>query len=113
MMFGRRCLDAEPQSGQVHWQDESSGTTGIETAELVIAADGAGSALRQALATRGVLQAREELLAHDYKEFLIPARPGGAWALAPHALHIWPRGDFMLIALPHPYASFHATLVLD
>ena len=113
MMFGRRCLDAEPQSGHVHWQDQSSGTTGVETGDFVIAADGAGSALRQALATRGALQSREELLAHGYQEFLIPARPGGAWALAPHALHIWPRGDFMLIALPNPDGSFTATLFLS
>ena len=112
MVFGRRCLDVEPQSGRVQWQDEGNAVTGVETGELVIAADGAGSALRQALANRGVLQAREELLAHDYKEFLIPARPGGAWALAPHALHIWPRGDFMLIALPNPDGSFTATLFL-
>ncbi len=112
MDFGRRCLDVEPQTGRLHWQDEGNGTTGTETAELVIAADGAGSALRQALATRSVLQSREELLAHDYKEFLIPARPGGAWALPPHALHIWPRGDFMLIALPNPDGSFTATLFL-
>ncbi len=112
MVFGRRCLDPEPESGRVHWQDEGNGTSGVETADMVIAADGAGSALRQALATRGVLQSREELLAHDYKEFLIPAQPGGAWALAPHALHIWPRGDFMLIALPNPDGSFTATLFL-
>ena len=112
MSFGRRCLDADPHSGSLRWQDEDTGTTGVETGEIVIAADGAGSAMRQALATRGVLQSREELLAHDYKEFLIPAAAGGKWALAPHALHIWPRGDFMLIALPNPDGSFTATLFL-
>jgi kynurenine 3-monooxygenase len=112
MSFGRRCLDVDPHSGRLHWQDEASGASGAETAELLIAADGAGSAMRQVLETRGVLQAREEALAHDYKEFLIPARAGGEWALAPHALHIWPRGGYMLIALPNPDGSFTATLFL-
>ncbi len=112
MVFGRRCLDVDPHAGRLHWQDEASGATGEETAELLIAADGAGSAMRQALATRGVVQAREEALAHHYMEFLIPAGPGGVWAFAPHALHIWPRGGFMLIALPNPDGSFTATLFL-
>jgi kynurenine 3-monooxygenase len=51
-------------------------------------------------------------LAHDYREFVIPARAGGQYALEPHALHIWPRGDYMLIALPNPDGSFTATLFL-
>lgn len=112
MDFGRRCLDVDPRAGHLHWQDEASGATGVETAELLIAADGAGSAMRQSLERRGVVQAREEALAHDYKELLIPAGAGGKWALAPHALHIWPRGGFMLIALPNPDGSFTATLFL-
>ena len=79
---------------------------------LVIAADGAGSALRQTLGERGLLQASEAPLAHDYKELHIPALPNGSWALDPHALHVWPRGGFMLIALPNPDGSFTATLFL-
>ena len=112
MFFGRRCLDVDPHSGHLYWQDEASGDGGEEAAELLVAADGAGSAMRQALQARGVLQAREDALAHDYKEFLIPAGAGSQWALAPHALHIWPRGGFMLIALPNPDGSFTATLFL-
>src|SRR4029077_3034130 len=51
-------------------------------------------------------------LAHDYKELHIPATAGNDWALEPHALHIWPRGGYMLIALPNPDRTFTATLFL-
>jgi kynurenine 3-monooxygenase len=81
-------------------------------APLVIAADGAGSAVRHALQERGLLQATEEPLAHDYKELHVPGLPGGGWAFDPHALHVWPRSEYMLIALPNPDRSFTATLFL-
>ena len=102
MTFEQRCTDVDARSGIVQ---------GV-AASLVIGADGAGSALRQALSERGLLQASEDPLAHDYKELHIPAKPNGEWALAPHALHVWPRGGFMLIALPNPDHTFTATLFL-
>ncbi len=85
----------------------------VETAELAptIATDGAGSPVRDALAVRGIARVREEPLAHDYKELTIPAA-GGRPALDANALHIWPRGGFMLIALPNPGGTFTATLFL-
>ncbi|MBV6418107.1 MAG: Kynurenine 3-monooxygenase [Steroidobacteraceae bacterium] len=75
-----------------------------------IATDGAGSAVRAALAAAGALTVREEVLAHDYLELTIPR--DRAAGLDPHALHIWPRGGFMLIALPNTDGSFTATLFL-
>jgi kynurenine 3-monooxygenase len=75
-----------------------------------IGADGAGSAVRGALARAAHLTVREELLDHDYVELTIPAREGVA--LAREALHIWPCGGFMLIALPNPDGTFTATLFL-
>jgi kynurenine 3-monooxygenase len=110
--FGRRATDIDPRSGSVQWRDEGDGGPYHESASLVIGADGAGSALRDALHDRGLLQATEEALPHDYKELHIPATAGGAWALEPHALHVWPRGGYMLIALPNPDHSFTATLFL-
>jgi kynurenine 3-monooxygenase len=77
-----------------------------------IATDGAGSAVRGSLASAGLLEVREEWLDHDYKEFTIPALAGDAHALEREALHIWPRGGFMLIALPNTDGSFTATLFL-
>lgn len=79
---------------------------------LLLAADGAGSAIRRRLAAAGRVAAHEELLDHGYRELTIPARADGEFALAPDGLHIWPRGGFMLIALPNLDRTFTATLFL-
>ena len=112
LRFSQRCVDVDPRTGTLQWRDEIDGSTHSEAAALLIAADGAGSAVRTALAARGVLQATEEALDHDYKELLIPAAPDGGYQLDQNALHIWPRGGYMLIALPNPDGSFTATLFL-
>jgi kynurenine 3-monooxygenase len=108
--FDTRCSGVEPSNGRLFLQDRSAATRSIDAA-LLIAADGAGSALRAALCASGDLTACETPLAHDYKEFLIEPR-AGSWALEAHALHIWPRGGFMLIALPNADGSFTGTLFL-
>ena len=76
-----------------------------------VATDGGGSALRHALESNGFTRVREELLDHDYKELTIPAADG-RHVMEKNALHIWPRGGFMLIALPNLDGSFTATLFL-
>jgi kynurenine 3-monooxygenase len=76
-----------------------------------IATDGAGSAIRQSLTATQHVAAREDWLNHDYKELTIPAQTAAA-RLDGNSLHIWPRGGFMLIALPNTDGSFTATLFL-
>jgi kynurenine 3-monooxygenase len=76
----------------------------------VIGADGAGSVLRQALVAKYSIAHREDLLAHGYKELTIPPAANAEPQIERHALHIWPRGGFMLIALPNTDGSFTATL---
>lgn len=80
--------------------------------EPLLATDGAGSAMRREMAARQLIQGREIDLEHGYKELTIPAGPHGAFRMANDALHIWPRGNFMLIALPNDDGSFTATLFL-
>jgi kynurenine 3-monooxygenase len=78
----------------------------------VIGADGAGSRVRQGLLEATGADSREDLLAHGYKELTLPADPNGCHQIERHALHIWPRGGFMLIALPNLDGSFTVTLFL-
>ncbi|HUB88151.1 MAG TPA: NAD(P)/FAD-dependent oxidoreductase [Dyella sp.] len=82
-------------------------------ASIVIGADGAGSALRAAMNDYQPLGQRVEPLGHGYKELEIPPASGAQrFAIEPHALHIWPRGGYMCIALPNTEGSFTVTLFL-
>ncbi len=108
--FNQQCLGADLQHDRLHFRDHASGGVHESALTPTIATDGAGSTLRASLAGAGLVSAREEWLDHDYKELTIPASAGAT--LERHALHIWPRGGFMLIALPNADASFTATLFL-
>src|SRR5262249_25656359 len=79
-------------------------------AGVVIGADGAYSAVRAALQRRPRFDYSQEYLGHGYKELSIAPGPDGAFRMEKHALHIWPRGGFMLIALPNADGSFTCTL---
>jgi len=112
LFFGERCegLDFENRSLLLHRESDNSwralpfGT--------VIGTDGAGSAVRHAMIEKKGIDCRDEHLPHGYKELAIPPGPDGTFALEKNALHIWPRGGFMLIALPNRDGSFTATLFL-
>jgi kynurenine 3-monooxygenase len=92
--------------------DHASGSDWTCSDTPVIAADGAGSAMRRALDDALGIAATESLLPHGYKELCIAPGPGGRHLLDPQGLHIWPRGGFMLIALPNPGGDFTLTLFL-
>ena len=88
---------------------EQGGTTTQVAADIVLAADGFGSVVRQALQAAGRVSVVTDMEDFGYKELTIPARDG-EFALDPDALHIWPRGASMMIALPNPDRSFTCTL---
>jgi kynurenine 3-monooxygenase len=109
--FRQLCLGLACEKNLLEMRDEDSGRIYQIAAQPSIATDGAGSGVRDSMMARQVSVVREEPLEHDYKELTIPA-VAGKHALDPHALHIWPRGGFMLIALPNPDGTFTATLFL-
>lgn len=81
--------------------------------QTIFGTDGAFSRVRLSL----MLQTQrfdysQQFLAHGYKELTIPATKEGGWRIEKNALHIWPRGEFMLIALPNLDGSFTCTLFL-
>ena len=77
---------------------------------VVFGADGAGSRVRKSIAAKGACEFGTEWLDHDYKELTLPPAADGSHILDPLALHIWPRGEFMLIALANPEGDFTVTL---
>lgn len=82
----------------------------FEACELLIGADGAGSSVRKAIDAYYGTSSVEEKLPHSYKELRIPPAPDGGFQMEREALHIWPRGEFMMIALPNSDGSFTVTL---
>ena len=80
--------------------------------EVLIGTDGSASAVRAAILERTGGRLDEEPLGHGYKELSIPPRAGGGFQMEKNALHIWPRGEYMLIALPNVDGSFTVTLFL-
>jgi len=88
---------------------------GIETVRpfhALVGADGAGSTLRGQMAPHVVLNERTEWLDHGYKELEIPPAADGDFRIEPNALHIWPRGHYMCIALPNDERTFTVTLFM-
>ncbi|HST28775.1 MAG TPA: NAD(P)/FAD-dependent oxidoreductase [Rudaea sp.] len=109
--FGQRLDGVDWQTSTLKFADDQ-GSSHTHAAPVVIGADGAGSALRTAMATHANIGERFEPLEHGYKELEIPARDGGGFAIESNALHIWPRGNYMCIALPNAEGSFTVTLFM-
>jgi kynurenine 3-monooxygenase len=80
--------------------------------DSLVGADGAGSSLRAAMTQRTELGERTDFLDHSYKELEIPPAADGDFRMEPNALHIWPRGRYMCIALPNDEKTFTVTLFL-
>ena len=113
LLFARRCTHVDSVKGTATFVDEASGNAETFSADLIVGADGAYSAVRDALLKSGRVDFSQTFLTHGYKELVIPPVTSGKYAphaLEPDALHIWPRGASMMIALPNPDGSFTCTL---
>jgi len=105
MLFGEKVTDVS-RDGVV---TTASGRS--IASKFVVGADGAFSRVRGSLLRYARADFSRRYVAHGYKELLMPANAQGEYALScPNGLHIWPRGQFMLIALPNPDKSFTCTL---
>jgi len=112
VQFQHNCRGVDFQANRLRFVDERTEQPKDVPVGPMIGADGASSAIRAAMLADGRTRASEELLSHRYKELTIPAGPGGQHRMETHALHIWPRGGYMLIALPNVDGSFTVTLFL-
>jgi len=111
--FNQRCTGYDARNGVVELRDEESGRERALASGIVIGTDGSASAIRLALQTTlPRFNFAQSYLDYGYKELTIPAGPGGRHQMETHALHIWPRGSYMLIALPNIDGTFGCILFL-
>jgi kynurenine 3-monooxygenase len=112
IQFNERCLGFDLNTGAARLRNEETGRESTIESGIVIAADGASSAIRLAMLKLGRFNFSQQYLDYGYKELTIAAGPDAKHLLEKHALHIWPRGSHMLIALPNIDGTFACILFL-
>ncbi len=110
--FQHRCLGVDSRTGDLRLRDEDSGNDVMVESDVVIGCDGSASAIRNEMLKLPRFNFSQQYLDYGYKELTIPARADGSHVLEKNALHIWPRGNYMLIALPNIDGTFACILFL-
>lgn len=113
IVFDSKCLNVDLENAKATFQDLKTGKTYEEEGAVIIGTDGAGSIVRRSLMARTtqlLFNFSQHFLRHGYKELSIPPTETGGWRIEKNALHIWPRGSFMIIALPNLDGSFTVTM---
>ena len=113
--FNKKCKSVDFEKTTALFKDYHTKDEFIEDADVIIATDGAGSAMRKSyyLGKKFLFSFSQDYLTHGYKELSILPAENGDYKTYKNALHIWGRGDFMLIALPNLDGSFTVTLFLS
>jgi kynurenine 3-monooxygenase len=110
--FQQNCRDVHFDTQTLSLRDESTGTLHEVPFERVLGTDGSASEVREAILRVTGGHAVDEPLDHGYKELSMLPDANGGFRMDKRSLHIWPRGEFMLIALPNPDGTFTLTLFL-
>ncbi|KAJ8725482.1 hypothetical protein PYW08_003665 [Mythimna loreyi] len=110
--FNHKLLEANLKKGSLTFLKTDTNENVHVTADLIIGADGAFSAVRKAMMKRPFFDFSQKYIEHGYLELCIPADDNGGFQMPPNYLHIWPRGEFMMIALPNQDCSYTVTLFM-
>ncbi len=113
--FNKKCVSVDFEKTTALFKDYNTKKEFIEDADIIIGTDGAGSILRKSyyLGKKFLFSFSQEYLSHGYKELSILPKGKDGYRIHKNSLHIWPRGSFMLIALPNLDGSFTVTLFLS
>lgn len=109
--YGQKCIELEPEAGFAVFENTESNKISRIKSDRIFGTDGAFSKARLSLQTgTDRFTYSQTYLDHGYKELAILPNEKGDFAIDQHCLHIWPRGQFMLIALPNLDKTFTCTL---
>jgi len=108
--FSQQCQRVDLQTNEVYLSNSKTGEESVIQTERLFGVDGAYSMVRYALQKTERFEYSQSYLNYGYKELTIAPGPYGRWMLEKEALHIWPRGNYMMIALPNLNGSFTCTL---
>ncbi len=109
--FEERCDKVERRTSEVSFHNTKTDSTSVVKSDFIFGSDGAFSAIRTQLQLHSDrFDYQQFYIDCGYKELVIPAGPNGEHVIEKNALHIWPRGSFMMIALPNMDGSFTCTL---
>jgi kynurenine 3-monooxygenase len=110
--FEQKIWDVTLADAKLHIGETERGAWEEKKYDMVFGADGAFSRIRHRMQRQSMFDYSQEFLKIGYKELNIPANPDGTHKLDPNSFHIWPRGEYMLIALPNLDGSFTCTLFM-
>ncbi|MDP4826525.1 MAG: FAD-dependent monooxygenase [Flavobacteriales bacterium] len=110
LLFNHSIGTVDLEENILHVEDMNTGERSQKKYDRIFGTDGAFSAIRKRLQRTDRFNYEQRYLTHGYKELVIPGNADGTHQIEKNALHIWPRGEFMLIALPNTDGSFTCTL---
>lgn len=110
--FEQKIWDVTLEDATLHIGDTERGAWEEKKYDMVFGADGAFSRIRHRMQRQSMFDYSQEFLPLGYKELNIPANSDGTHKLDKNSFHIWPRGEYMLIALPNLDGSFTCTLFI-
>ena len=114
IIFNHGCKSVNLENTKATFKNYDTNQEITMSADLIFGTDGAGSSVRKSMFNhrKFLFSFSQDWLSHGYKELEIPAAENGGYRTYKNALHIWPRGEDMLIALPNLDGSFTVTLFL-
>ena len=109
--FEERCDKLDRKTNEISFFNTSTSKSSQVKSDFVLGSDGAFSAVRTQMQFQSDrFDYQQFYIDCGYKELVIPAGPNGEHLIEKNALHIWPRGSYMMIALPNMDGTFTCTL---
>lgn len=113
ILYNHQCMEVDIKNSELRILNKKTGEVIHHQSDLIFGCDGAFSAVRYlGLQRTDRFNFSQNFIADGYREILLPANEDGTHKLDKNALHIWPRGRFMLIALPNEDGSYTCTLFM-